>query len=200
MWADRRYVWCLRNVEEVLWWGFILCAGTGGSFGSITTSVNHFWYYIQTPNNQTASFLSHTQKTASEFTTRTVNKQKHDEPPDQRVWIVVLVVVLWWKSWMFSYFEISSWIFPQQVNILLVFFVQHIWSQNCGWRKWSSKCSHTWFMESDPERPHTEGKEMSRSTCQDIWNSCMFEQKKRLNRSLIYGFLAQFLKFFYSFL
>lgn len=157
MWADRRYVWCLRNVEEVLWWGFILCAGTGGSFGSITTSVNHFWYYIQTPNNQTASFQSHTQKTASEFTTRTVNKQKHDEPPDQRVWIVVLVVVLWWKSWMFSYFEISSWIFPQQVNILLVFFVQHIWSQNCGWRKWSSKCSHTWFMESDPERPHTEG-------------------------------------------
>lgn len=42
-------------------------------------------------------------------------------------------------------------------------------------------------------------KEMSRSTCWDIWNSCMFEQKKRLNRSLIYGFLAQFLKFFYSF-
>lgn len=27
----------------------------------------------------------------------------------------------------------------------------------------------------------------------------MFEQKKLLNRSLIYGFLAQFLKFFYSF-
>lgn len=150
MLADRRYVWCLRNVEKVLWWGFVLCAGTGGSFGSITTSVNHFWYYFQTPNNQTASFLSHT----------TVNKQKHDEQPDQRVWImmaVVLVVVLWWKSWMFSYFEeMSSWIFPQQVNILLVFFVQHIWSQSCGWRNCSSKCSHTWFIESDRERPHTE--------------------------------------------
>lgn len=52
-------------------------------------------------------------------------------------------------------------------------------------------------MESDPERPHTEGEGNVQKYMSG--NTCMFEQKNRLNRSLIYGFLAQFLKFFYSF-